>query len=165
MTITNIPTWQLRELAVAADQIRDGLPGRYVADRNYAQGVADTLRFLVGDLTPVKHDRLEQINTRYLDNQDDEADEAEDTGNNGDSRPAIDYIDHRIHVDESTDAHGGDMWKAFCTDACGWSGERWHHADEYDGIDAGEAGLIPPGDQAHDAAQAEGLAHIAEMGN
>lgn len=68
-------------------------------------------------------------------------------------------IDHRITVDEDTDHDGGTMFKAFCTDECGWSGDRWHHADEYTDREDKH-----PVDLATEAAEADGQDHLRNKG-
>lgn len=66
---------------------------------------------------------------------------------------------HAISVDEANtlDAEGI-AYKAFCS--CGWSENRWHHADEFPEA-SWESDVVPfPADAAHDAAARAGADHV-----
>lgn len=59
---------QLRELAVAADEIRYELSVTRSPNYNYCEGVADVLRLIAGDISARDNAVLQRIYTRYLDN-------------------------------------------------------------------------------------------------
>lgn len=79
----------------------------------------------------------------------------------------LDYyslLPHQVHVDEEQAHDGGTMFKAFC-ETCEWSGERWHHADEYQDdprSDPDRDDSQNPVDLAYEAARAEGDEHEEE---
>lgn len=65
--------------------------------------------------------------------------------------------EHAISVDEASTLDGT-AYKPFCS--CGWSENRWHHADEFP-EPSWESEAVPfPVDAAHDAATAAGAEHV-----
>jgi hypothetical protein len=75
-----------------------------------------------------------------------------------------DQPDHVITIDEIAatvdETDQGYQAKAFCS--CGWCSDRWHHDDQYP---SGNWESDPSAaiDAAHDAAVADGAAHLAEV--
>jgi hypothetical protein len=65
--------------------------------------------------------------------------------------------EHTISVDEAGTLDGT-AYKSFCW--CGWSENRWHHADEFP-EPSWDSDAVPfPVDAAHDAAARSGAAHV-----
>lgn len=69
-------------------------------------------------------------------------------------------MQHKITVDEGVSADSADLgqpiFSPYCTDECGWQGERWYHADEF-------PNATDPTAAAAQAAEEEGAGHLADV--
>lgn len=73
-------------------------------------------------------------------------------------------MEHKITVDEEHE-DGAPLFRAYCTDECGWAAPYWEHADtqpSFDPFDPDTLGRATA--EAFNAADAAGQVHLDDVG-